>query len=88
MSKPFKTFDEQLEILQERGLNIEDIDLATTILQHLNYYRLSGYTLTLRKNDKFYKGTKLSDIIQIYNFDKELKYILLTHLEDIEISLL
>lgn len=30
--KPFKTFDEQLEILKNRGLSINDMDFAKIVL--------------------------------------------------------
>lgn len=53
----------------------------------MNYYRLSGYSLTLRKNNKFYKGTHFDDILQIYNFDRDLRVLIFSYLEDIEISL-
>ncbi|WP_408605246.1 Abi family protein [Anaerovorax odorimutans] len=51
-----------------------------------NYYRLSGYTLTLRKDDKlFYENITLDDVMQIYYFDSELRSLLLRVLEYIEI---
>lgn len=85
--KPFKTIDEQLRILENRNLIIDDYDSAKLYLSTLNYYRISGYTLTLRKDDIFYPGVNFSDIIQIYEFDKKLKYLLLYYLEDVEIAL-
>ena len=52
--KPFKTIEEQIAILENRGLIIEDEEYAKKILANLNYYRVSAYTLTLRKHDHFY----------------------------------
>lgn len=49
--KDFKTIDEQIEILRSRGLTIEDEAEAKDFLLRNNYYRVSGYSLTLRKND-------------------------------------
>ena len=85
--KPFLTVEEQLALLKSRGLIIEDDDAALSCLHQLNYYRLSGYTLTLRRGNKFYKDITFSDVMQIYNFDRELKMLLLQWLEDVEISL-
>lgn len=86
--KPFKTINEQIELLEkEKKLLIDNEDYAKYCLLNLNYYRLSGYSLTMRKGDSFYKGSKFSDIMQIYNFDKELRLFILKYLEDIEISL-
>lgn len=85
--KPFKTVDEQIDILKSRGLIIDDYDIAYKTLSSLNYYRLSAYTLTLRKNDVFYENVHFSDAIQIYNFDMELRALLMYLLESIEISM-
>lgn len=85
--KPFLTISKQLELLEERGLIIDDPEYADYALTNINYYRLSGYSLPLRKNDQFYSGVKFSDIMQLYCFDSELKSILLAYLEEIEISM-
>ena len=85
--KQFKTIDEQIKILESRGLIIDDREKAKQSLSNLNYYRLSGYTLTLRKNDRFYKNVKFSEVMQIYNFDMELRAALMYLLESIEISM-
>lgn len=87
MHKTFKTIDEQIEILEKRGLNIDEKDKLKCYLMELNYYRLSGYSLALRKNDEFYPDTTFDNILQVYHFDKELKIKLMAFLEDIEISL-
>ncbi|MBF1688420.1 MAG: DNA-binding protein, partial [Selenomonas sp.] len=52
--KDFKSIAEQLSLLASRGLTIENNSVAEEFLLHNNYYRISGYSLTLRKNDKFY----------------------------------
>ena len=49
--KPFLNLDEQVDLLTSRGLIIEDRELAKKILFTHNYYRLSAYSLTLRKSD-------------------------------------
>lgn len=52
MDKPFKTYEEQIEILQERGLIINDKDEAIKILQKCNYYNvINAY------KDIFYAST-------------------------------
>lgn len=85
-TKPFKTIEEQINLLEQRGLVIEDKKEAEDILAHYNYYRLSGYTLTLRKDDKFFENVRFSDVMQIYNFDAMLRSLLLYVLEYIEVS--
>ena len=84
--KPFKTIEEQIAILEDRGLIIEDEEYAEKSLANLNYYRLSAYTLTLRKDNHFYDNVHFSDVMQIYNFDMELRAALMYLLESIEVS--
>lgn len=85
--KPFQTIEEQIEILKSRGLIIDDYPYAVKTLREINYYRLSGYTLTLRKGDQFYPYVRLEDIVQIYYFDSELRTLLLHLLDHIELKL-
>ena len=77
LDKEFKTIEEQLDILKSRGLKIEDEAKAAEFLVNNNYYRVSGYSLTLRKHDTFAKSAKFQNIIDIYSFDHEFRHILL-----------
>lgn len=83
--KEFKSIDEQIEILKSRGLDISDVEKAKDFLYKNNYYRISGYSLTLRKNDKFYEGVSFQNIIDIYEFDHQMRHILLKYIEIIEV---
>lgn len=85
--KPYLTIDEQLELLKRRGLFVEDDSSAKDTLSKFNYYRLSGYMLTLKKDEHFYNNASFDGVLQIYNFDRELKSLLLLWLEDVEIFL-
>ncbi len=42
-NKQFKTFDEQLQILKQRKLNMTNDSFVLSKLQRINYYRLSAY---------------------------------------------
>ena len=75
--KDYKSLDEQIEILKSRGLNIPDETAAKQFLYQNNYYRVSGYSLTLRKHDVFTKSATFQNIVDIYDFDHELRHILL-----------
>lgn len=85
--KPFLTLDQQLNLLKERGLIIDDDTATIKMLSKLNYYRLSGYSLTLKRGERFNSNIHFDDIMEIYNFDRELKAIMLCWLEEVEISL-
>ncbi|MEG1149097.1 MAG: Abi family protein [Niameybacter sp.] len=86
LDKDFKTIDDQLKILRSRGLNIKNEEKCKTFLLHNNYYRISGYSLTLRKNDVFFKNATFQNIIDIYEFDRELRNLLLGFIEIIEVK--
>lgn len=62
-----KSFREQLEILKNRGMVIEDDQIALKYLQNVNYYKISGYTYFFRDTqsiniEKFKSNTSLSQI--------------------------
>ncbi|MCM3342019.1 hypothetical protein M3650_26185 [Paenibacillus sp. MER TA 81-3] len=50
--KPPATYEQQLNILKSRGLNVNNEDMAVRTLQRINYYRLSAYGLSLKHDDK------------------------------------
>lgn len=47
--KPAKTFEEQIDLLIDRGLQVDDRDEAIHYLSQLNYYRLAAYCLPFEK---------------------------------------
>ncbi len=42
------TFEEQVNILRERNLQIGDTQYAIEVLSRINYYRLSAYMLSYK----------------------------------------
>lgn len=84
--KPALTIDEQIVRLQKRGLIIEDVNSAANFLRLTNYYRFSGYSFLFQKpNDQFYKGTTFEQIARLLSFDEDLRKIIITPLEHIEV---
>lgn len=86
-NKKFKTIDQQIDILKSRGLSIPNKAVAKEFLLHNNYYRVSGYSLTLRNHDVFTPGATFQNIIDIYKFDYEFRHILLKYIELIEVAI-
>ena len=75
-TKVFKTIDEQINILQERGLTIDDIDFAKEELIRENYFFINGYRHLFLESgsDKYYKeGTNFREIIALFNFDRQIR---------------
>lgn len=87
MPKDFKTIKEQMEILKSRGLKIDDEATAAEFLKYNNYYRISGYSLTLRDHDRFYSSASFQNIMDIYNFDHEFRTIIFDIITKIEVNI-
>jgi len=89
VSKPPKTYADQLALLKSRGLLVLDDTFATHCLQHCNYYRLSAYRFpfTVPGNpDQFQPGTTFQQIWDLYHFDRTLRQLLLEACKRVEIS--
>lgn len=91
MCRPIKqptTYQEQVTKLEERGCIIDDKEECMQRLSELNYYRFSAYFLPFRINKDEYKhGTSFKQVYRIYEFDRKLRTLVLSAIEDIEISL-
>jgi abortive infection bacteriophage resistance protein len=89
-NKPPFTYQQQLEQLQERGLQIPNIEKATHLLESISYYRLSGYwyPLLADKENHVFKETASFDVaFDLYCFDRELRVLIIQELEKIEVSI-
>lgn len=103
MTKPiklWKSYTDQLGLLEQRGLHISDRVKALDYLERIGYYRLSGYwypfrqidveasnaqNRPVRKND-FIDQSYFQDIVSLYIFDKKLRLLALDALERIEMA--
>lgn len=86
--KPPLKYEEQLEKLKKRGCIINDDKKCISILESVNYYRLSAYFLPFKLDDGNYKeGLSFERVFSIYEFDRKLHGILFNALEETEIFL-
>jgi hypothetical protein len=89
-TKPATTQEEQVALLQKRGMIIDDVQAACFHLQHINYYRLGAYWLPFEVNHAthdFKAGTNFTTVLTLYNFDRELRLLVIDALERIEVSM-
>lgn len=87
--KEFKTIDEQIKLLIDRGISFDDVDKAKKLLLTNNYYNIiNGYKdLFLNENDKYISGATFEEIYALYDFDRSLREILLKYILKIENTL-
>ncbi len=83
------SFTDQIALLKQRGLSFEDEKKALHLLHNISYYRLSGYWYPLladKQNHVFKPGSTFGTAYLIYKFDSELRRMVMTELEKIEVA--
>jgi len=81
--------DQQIELLQSKGLIIADVEQAKFWLSNVSYFRLKNYSYTFKDYDAngvFRNGTTFDQIIDLYLFDRDLKLIIFDAIETIEVA--
>lgn len=87
MQKTFKTIDEQIQILKDKGLIIDDEDLAKETLLRENYFFISGYRhlfMNGLRSKQFKPKTNFRELYAMFNFDRQLRNIIFKNLLIIE----
>ena len=96
MLKPFKTYRQQLGILRSRNLTISNGSRAIKILKKEGYYNIiNGYkhiflddALSQQTREDYYKpGVTFENIYALYEFDRNMRNILIKYLLATEASL-
>lgn len=85
--KVFKTIQEQISILESKGLIIDDYLFTEDILIRENYFFISGYRhlfLKSYKDRNFIKGTTFRELYALFNFDRQVRNIIFKNLLIIE----
>lgn len=97
-TKPYLSLDEQLDLIESRGLNILDRTGARDNLERLGYYRLSGYWYPFRQRlaehlegtdtpeETFREGIWFEEIVAICEFDRRLRNLILAGTEPFEMA--
>ena len=92
MQKPFLPIEEQIKLLESRGVVI-DLNESPSLLLRYGYYSIiNGYKdpfidrqrSSELSNDFYKEGTKFSDIYRLFEFDLFLREILLKYLLRVE----
>ena len=81
----------QLDLLKQRGLLVTNEEEALKQLHSISYFRLASYWRIMEEpdsiNHQFLPGSNLDKVIRLYLFDKKLRTLIFTSIQDIEIAL-
>lgn len=72
------TIAEQIALLKQRGLEIESEEEIAHFLSHISFYRLGEYWHSMQSDNKnhiFKPGSKFTEVIALYCFDRELRIL-------------
>ena len=87
-NKPALTAAALVAHLQDKGLEIRDLDSATESIESIGYYRLLIYMRPFQDATKhFSPATAVDDILELYEFDRKLRLLCLDAIERIEVAL-
>ena len=92
-NKPPLTFEEQLAQLISRGLIVDNKTFSILKLSTISYYRLSAYWYPFRQRnsggnvtDTFVSNTTFNECLNLYEFDRKLRLLVLDAIERIEVA--
>lgn len=89
--KPFKTYDELIELMISRNIIVSDRSFAKRALSNMSYYTLvNGYKntfLSVDGSDAFVPGTQFEELYTIHIIDTSFSSIILKYILHIEHSL-
>jgi abortive infection bacteriophage resistance protein len=88
-TKPPLTILEKIALLQERGLQMSDTERVANYLNHIGYFRLTGYFKYYQNTEtnQFYDETSFDKVLDLYIFDRKLRLLVLDAIEKIEVSI-
>lgn len=88
MGKLATTIDEQILLLEARGMNLDySKEKVKEILMDIGYYRLGFYWhhFEINQRHEFNNEAKFSDVVELYYLDVDLRLLLLKYLNRFEI---
>ena len=89
-NKEFKNLDEQIAIMEYKGMIVADKPYAKEVLLRENYFFLNGYRHLFLKSEnekKFLPGTTFEELYSLFLFDRQFRNIIFKNLLVIENNL-
>ncbi|MEQ9286360.1 MAG: Abi family protein [Cyclobacteriaceae bacterium] len=89
-TKPALSIAQQVELLESRGVTVENKSKAENYLSNISYYRLSAYLLPFQDRtfagNRYNNGVTFDDILNLYLFDRELRLLIFDIIERLEVA--
>lgn len=99
--KPHRTYEKQLELLRERGFEVENESACMRELKNCGYYNLSAYIYPFReikpqaerttsvnyRYDRAVEGATVDNAVALSHFDSKLRIVVLEAIEVLEKAL-
>jgi abortive infection bacteriophage resistance protein len=89
-TKPSISVEQQVELLQTRGLIIQDAERAKSYLEVISFFRLSAYMRRFQQasdsKHNFKAGAEFKQVVSLYAFDRELRLLVMDAIERIEVA--
>ena len=89
--KTYSSLAQLIELLESRGLYLEDKVKTESYLNSIGYFRLSAYTYPLLaepKSEHRYKpNASFSKVLNLYRFDRKFRILLFNEIEKIEVAI-
>lgn len=88
-NQPQISVDDQIQLLKSEGLSFKDEERAHHLLQNISMFRMKSYLKPFRQHNsrQFKVDSTFEEAYNIYKFDSELRNMICSELEKIEISI-
>lgn len=93
-TKQALAYADQIALLEQRGMVIADHVTAEAVLSRVSYYRLSAYWHPFKMpasagatSSTLVPGTTFETVVALYDFDRQLRLLVLDALERIEVAI-
>jgi len=88
-NQPQISVEEQIQLLKSEGLSFLNEERALHLLKNISMFRMKGYLKPLRLHNsrQFKVGSTFEESYNTYKFDSELRKIVCSELEKIEVSI-
>ena len=88
-NQPQISVEDQIQLLKSEGLSFQKEGQALHLLQNISMFRMKSYLKPFRQRNsrQFKEGSTFEEAYNIYKFDAELRKMICSELEKIEVSI-